>query len=253
MFRKILVANRAEIALRLVRAVRDLGAASVAVFAQDDQGSLAVRHADEAAALNGSGPAAYLDIDRLLTIAREHGCDAVHPGYGFLSERMDFAQACAHAGLTFIGPTPDQLALFGDKVRARALATGHGVPVLPATSGTATLEQAQAFFAEHAGAGIVIKALGGGGGRGMRVVTQASDLPDAYARCVSEAKSFGVPGVYVERFMPQARHVEVQVLGDGRQVMSLGERECTLQRRFQKLVEIAPSPGVDASLRSRLQ
>ena len=253
MFQKILIANRGEIAWRLVRAVRDLGAASVAVFADDDAQAPHARHADAAAALAGSGPAAYLDIDRLLAIAREHGCQAVHPGYGFLSERADFALACEQAGLVFIGPAPQQLALFGDKARARALAGQSGVPVLPGSAGAVTLEQAQAFFAAHASAGIVIKALGGGGGRGMRVVEDAGDLPAAYARCASEAKSFGVPGVYVERLMRRARHIEVQVLGDGATVMSLGERECTLQRRFQKLVEIAPSPTLGAGRREQLQ
>jgi acetyl/propionyl-CoA carboxylase alpha subunit/acetyl-CoA carboxylase carboxyltransferase component len=253
MFSKILVANRGEIALRIVRAVRDLGAASVAVFAGDERAAVHARHADEAAALEGEGPSAYLRIERLLAIAREHGCDAVHPGYGFLSERADFAAACAAAGLAFIGPTAEQLALFGDKTRARALAAAHGVPVLPASSGAVSLGEAQAFFAQHAAAGIVIKALGGGGGRGMRVVTDAGALPAAYARCASEAQSFGVAGVYVERLLPHARHVEVQVLGDGDAVMTLGERECTLQRRFQKLVEIAPSPSLAAPRRARLQ
>jgi acetyl/propionyl-CoA carboxylase alpha subunit/acetyl-CoA carboxylase carboxyltransferase component len=253
MFQKILIANRGEIALRLVRAVRDLGIAGIAVFADDDAQAPHVRHADAAAALGGSGPAAYLDIERLLAIAREHGCDAVHPGYGFLAERADFALACEQAGIAFVGPTPEQLALFGDKVRARALAGQCGVPVLPGSAGAVDLPQAQAFFEAQAGAGIVIKALGGGGGRGMRVVTDGSDLPRAYARCVSEAKSFGVPGVYVERLMRPARHIEVQVLGDGVDVMSLGERECTLQRRFQKLVEIAPSPTLAGPRRAQLE
>jgi acetyl/propionyl-CoA carboxylase alpha subunit/acetyl-CoA carboxylase carboxyltransferase component len=253
MFSKILVANRGEIALRVVRAVRDLGGASVAVFAGGDEALPHVRQADASAALAGTGPAAYLDIDRLLAIAHEHGCDAVHPGYGFLSERADFARACARAGVAFISPTPEQLALFGDKVRARALATAQGVPVLPASSGAVTLDEAQAFFAAHREAGIVIKALGGGGGRGLRIVRDARELPPAYARCASEAASFGVPGVYVERLMSSARHIEVQVLGDGASVMSLGERECTLQRRFQKLVEIAPSPSLGAGLREQLQ
>ena len=253
MFQKILIANRGEIALRLVRAVRDLGIASVAVFADDDAQAPHVRHADAAAALGRTGPAAYLDGARLLAIAREHGCDALHPGYGFLAERADFALACQHAGVAFIGPTPEQLTVFGDKVRARALAGRCGVPVLPGSAGAVDLPEAQAFFEAQAGAGIVIKAIGGGGGRGMRVVTDAGELPEAYARCVSEAKSFGLPGVYVERLMLKARHVEVQVLGDGADVMSLGERECTLQRRFQKLVEIAPSPTLAAPRRAQLE
>ena len=253
MFNKILIANRGEVALRLVRAIRDLGAASVAVCADDDAQAPHVRHADAAAPLAGAGPAAYLDAARLIAIAGEHGCDAVHPGYGFLSERADFAQACSAAGLAFIGPTVEQLALFGDKVRARALARDCGVPLLPGSDGAVTLQQAQEFFAAQGGAGIVIKALGGGGGRGMRVVTEAKDLPPAYARCASEARAFGVAGVYVERLMPRARHIEVQVIADGEQAMSLGERECSLQRRFQKLVEVAPSPSLSEPLRASLQ
>lgn len=254
MFGKILIANRGEIALRLVRAARDMGIASVAVHAGDDLQALHVRHADTAVALGAVGPGAYLDGARLIAIAREQGCDAVHPGYGFLSERADFAQACADAGLVFIGPTVEQLALFGDKARARALARDCDVPLMPGSSGAVTLDEARAFFADQGpGAGVMIKAIGGGGGRGMRAVLDAAELPEAYARCVSEARAaFGVDGVYVERLMPHARHIEVQVLGDGEQVIALGERECSLQRRFQKLVEIAPSPTLSAALRERI-
>jgi acetyl/propionyl-CoA carboxylase alpha subunit len=254
MFHRILIANRGEIALRLVRACRDLGLATVAVHAQDDAASPHVRHAGKAVALGASGPGAYLDVDRLVAIAREQGCDAVHPGYGFLSERADFAQACAAAGVSFVGPTPDQLALFGDKARARGLARECDVPLLPGSPGAVTLPEAQAFFAaQPAGAGVMIKAIGGGGGRGMRAVFEAADLPEAFARCSSEARAaFGVEGVYVERLMPRARHIEVQVLGDGEAVIALGERECSLQRRFQKLVEIAPSPSLPDGLRRRV-
>ena len=273
MFKKILIANRGEIAVRLVRAFRDLDAASVAVYARDDALALHVQRADTAVALDATGPSAYLDIAALIAIAQAQGCDAVHPGYGFLSERADFAQACIGAGLVFIGPTPEQLALFGDKARARALAERCDVPVMPGSAGAVTLAEAQAFFAAQASAGdanhkgsafsqmagaasdagVMIKAIGGGGGRGMRAVLRAADLPEAYARCVSEARSaFGVEGVYVERLMPHARHIEVQVLGDGHAVASLGERECTLQRRFQKLVEIAPSPSLSDAMRVQL-
>lgn len=250
MFQKVLIANRGEIALRIVRALRDLGIASVAVYADDDADAPHVRAADQARAM---GPAGYLDGARLLAMARELGCDAIHPGYGFLSERADFAQACADAGLRFIGPTPAQLALFGDKAQARALAQRCGVPLMPGSQGAVTLDEAQAFFAAQGGAGVMLKALGGGGGRGMRAVRHAEELPAAYARCRSEAlAAFGVDGVYVERLMPKARHIELQLLGDGQQVMSLGERECTLQRRFQKLVEIAPSPSLSPALRAQL-
>ncbi|HXC37931.1 MAG TPA: biotin carboxylase N-terminal domain-containing protein, partial [Burkholderiales bacterium] len=252
MFKKILIANRGEIALRLVRAVRDLGAIGVAVYADDDAEAPHVLHADQAVALNATGPAAYLDIARIIAIARECGCDAVHPGYGFLSERADFAQACAENGVAFIGPTVEHLGLFGDKARARALAAQCGVPLMPGSAGAVTLEQAQAFFAAQDRAGVMIKAIGGGGGRGMRAVLDAGELPEAYARCVSEARAFGVEGVYVERLMPNARHIEVQILGDGAAVMSLGERDCSLQRRFQKLVEIAPSPSLSEALRRQI-
>ncbi|RZI77405.1 MAG: carbamoyl-phosphate synthase large subunit [Variovorax sp.] len=257
MFQKILVANRGEIAVRLVRALRDLDIASVGVFARDDAQALHVQLADKAVALDATGPSAYLDIASLIAVARAEGCDAVHPGYGFLSERADFAQACADAGLVFIGPTPDQLALFGDKARARALATQCGVPVMPGSAGAVTLAQAQQFFAaqtaDGARAGVMVKAIGGGGGRGMRAVLRAEELAEAHARCTSEAKAaFGVDGVYIERLMLDARHIEVQVLGDGTSVASLGERECTLQRRFQKLVEIAPSPSLPEALRAQV-
>ena len=253
LFTKVLVANRGEIALRTVRALHDLGIASVAVYADDDAASPHVHAASAAVALGATGPAAYLDGARLIAIAKAQGCDAVHPGYGFLSERADFARACADAGLRLIGPTPAQLALFGDKAQARALAQQQGVPLMPGTQAAVSLEEAQAFFAQHAHAGIVIKAIGGGGGRGMRAVASADDLPAAYARCRSEAQTaFGVDGVYVERLMSNARHIEVQVLGDGREVIALGERECTLQRRFQKVVEIAPSPSLPGALRERI-
>ncbi len=255
MIKRILIANRGEIALRLARAAHEFGATCVAVYARDDAQALHVRAADEAVALAGSGPAAYLDIEALLRIARETGCDAVHPGYGFLSERADFARACADAGLRFIGPTPEQLAQFGDKAAARALAQAQKVPLMPGSGGAVTLAEAQAFFAgqQAQGHGVVIKAVGGGGGRGMRLVTEAGDLDTAYARCVAEARAaFGVEGVYVERLMARARHIEVQVLGDGREVVSLGERECSLQRRFQKLVEIAPSPTLGAATREAI-
>lgn len=253
MFHKVLVANRGEIALRTVRALQDLSIASVAVYADDDAQAPHVCAADAAVALGATGPSAYLDGANLIAIARAQGCDAVHPGYGFLSERADFARACAEAGLRFIGPTPEQLALFGDKAQARALALRCSVPLMPGTQAAVTLQEAQQFWQAQGGAGIVVKAIGGGGGRGMRAVQSADELPAAYARCRSEAlAAFGIDGVYVERLMAGARHIEVQVLGDGREVMPLGERECTLQRRFQKLVEVAPSPSLPALLRERI-
>ena len=267
MFHKILIANRGEIAVRLVRALRDLGIGSVAVYARDDARAWHVQLADTAVALDATGPSAYLDIAALVAVARAQGCDAVHPGYGFLSERADFAEACADAGLVFIGPTPAQLALFGDKARARKLATACNVPVMPGSPGAVTLAEAQAFFAEQqaraadtgsdgSGPGVMLKAIGGGGGRGMRAVFSPDELTEAHARCVAEARAAfgegGAQGVYVERLMRHARHIEVQVLGDGAAVASLGERECTLQRRFQKLVEIAPIPFLPDDLRTQI-
>ncbi len=251
MFKLILIANRGEVALRIAQAASDLGAACVAGLAQGDPQDAHTRVATQWAQLPGNGPAAYLDIQAWLDLARQTGCDAVHPGYGFLSERADFAQACADAGLLFIGPSVQQLQLLGDKARALALARQVGVPVLAGSSGPVNLAQAQAFMAEQGGAPLMIKAVGGGGGRGLRVVHQRADLPAALERCVSEARSaFGVDAVYVERWLPRARHIEVQVLGDGAQVVSLGERECTLQRQHQKLVEMAPSPALEPRLRA---
>ena len=256
MFKKILIANRGEIAVRILRAAQDLGINTVSVYARDDAGALHTTLADEAAALDATGPAAYLDISALIQVARQHGCEAVHPGYGFLSERADFAQACADAGLVFIGPTPAQLALFGDKASARQLAARLGVPLLPGTAAS-SLAQIEAFFAAQRQrdpvCGVMLKAVAGGGGRGMRAVLDPTQLPEAYARCAAEAlAAFGLGDVYAEKLIPRARHLEVQVIGDGRQAMTLGERECTLQRRFQKLVEMAPSPSLSPEMRAQL-
>ncbi len=253
MFKKILIANRGEIAMRIVRTLREMGISSVAVYAEDDVKAPHVDAADEAYALERTGPDAYLDSQRLLAIARQHGCDALHPGYGFLSEQADFALACAAVGVRFIGPTHQQLALFGDKAQARALAQEHGVPLMPGIDRAVTLAQALQFFHDQGGAGVMVKAIGGGGGWGMRAVQRAEDVPAAFERCQSEAQAaFGQSGVYVERLMTGARHIEVQVVGDGQRAMALGDRECTVQRRFQKVVEIAPSPSLDAPLRQQL-
>ena len=251
----ILIANRGEIAIRIARAASDLGRRTVAVFSADDADSLHRRMADEARALPGRGPAAYLDMDAVIQAALESGCDAIHPGYGFLSERGEFARRCAAAGLTFIGPKVEHLELFGDKARAREAALAAGVPVSPGLDRSVTLEEARAFLeARPAGQGVILKALVGGGGRGSRVVLAADELEGAYARCRSEAQAaFGVPDVYVEAFLSRARHVEVQVLGDlAGEVTHLGERECSVQRRFQKVVEIAPAPGLDPDLRRQI-
>ncbi|TAN12678.1 MAG: carbamoyl-phosphate synthase large subunit [Burkholderiaceae bacterium] len=253
MFKKVLIANRGEVALRIVRALQELAIASVAVYANDDARAPHVRAADESLALGATGPAAYLNGEHLIALARGHQCDAIHPGYGFLSENAGFARACAAAGVCFIGPTPEQLELFGDKAQARALAARCSVPLMPGSMGAVTLDEAQAFLAAQNGAGVMLKAISGGGGRGIRAVRSASELAAAYASCEREARAaVGVGGVYVERLMAHARHIELQVLADGTDAIVLGERECTLQRRFQKLVEVAPSPTLPEALRGQL-
>ena len=193
-------------------------------------------------------------IEQILAVALKSGCTAVHPGYGFLSESAVFSRRCAEEGLTFVGPSVEVLELFGDKAKARAFAMQCGVPVLPGTSGATSLEEAKAFFSSlGSNAAVMIKALAGGGGRGMRPVYSLADLDEAYERCVSEARaSFGIGGVYVERLIQKPRHIEVQIVGDGVRVIHLGERECTLQRRNQKLIEVAPSPTLSQGLRSKI-
>jgi len=250
-FRKLLIANRGEIAIRIARAAADLGIRSVAIYSEDDKDALHVKLADEAHALKGSGPAAYLDMDQAIAAAEETGCDCIHPGYGFLSENAEFASRCAKAGVTFIGPSPSVLSIFGDKAKARALADKFGVPILKGTNGATSLEEAHAFLKEHGA--IIVKAIAGGGGRGMRIVTDAAQLDEAYARCHSEARaSFGIDDVYVEAFMADARHIEVQVAGDGKTAVHLWERDCTIQRRHQKIVEIAPAPFLDEHVKKQL-
>lgn len=248
-FPALLIANRGEIAIRIAQACADLGIRSVAVFAEDDSACLHVRKADHAVALAGRGVAAYLNADRLIAIAREQGCTAIHPGYGFLAENAEFARRCQDAGLTFVGPAVETLQLFGDKAAARDLAERCDVPLVPGINRPVTLEQAAAFLAEHGS--VMLKALAGGGGRGMRAVEEPTQLAEAFARCASEAQgAFGNGALYVEKRVRRARHIEVQVLGDGSGAVShLWERDCSLQRRHQKLVEIAPSPDLDAALR----
>src|SRR5438132_2412831 len=252
---RLLVANRGEIAIRIARAAAGLGIPTVGVFSEDDAASLHARHVDAARPLRGRGPRAYLDVEQLLAVARETGCDAVHPGDAFLSERARFARRCAGAGATFVGPRPETLALLGDKLAARALAARCGVPVLRGTSRPTDLEEARAFLAALGkGAAALVKAVAGGGGRGMRIVRGPEELDEAWTRCRSEAQAaFGSGELYLEALLPRARHVEVQVVGDGSGAVShLGERDCSLQRRYQKLVEVAPAPGLTDELRARL-
>ncbi len=251
---KLLIANRGEIAIRIARGAGELGITSVAMYAEDDAQSSHVALCDEAIALSGRGASAYLDIQAIVSEAVSAGCDAVHPGYGFLSENPLFAQAVEAAGMIFVGPTTQSLSVFGDKAQARALAEANGVPVLDGLSQSVSEAEAAAFFSTHADGGVLLKAIAGGGGRGMRIVRSAQELHDAYARCVSEASAaFGDGALYVEQLVDQARHIEVQVIGDGSgAVCHLGERECSVQRRHQKLIEIAPSPALDPQTRKTL-
>jgi acetyl/propionyl-CoA carboxylase alpha subunit/acetyl-CoA carboxylase carboxyltransferase component len=250
----LLIANRGEIAVRIARTAAEMGVATVAVFSEDDAGSLHTRQTDQAHGLTGSGPAAYLDIAQMVEAARTFGCDAVHPGYGFLSENAAFAAACADTGLTFVGPTPETLDLFGDKGRARALAIQCGVPVLPGTGGATTLDEAREFLKSLGkGGAVMVKAVAGGGGRGMRPAANPAELAAAFERCASEAKAaFGDGALYVEEFLPRARHVEVQIVGDGESVSHLWDRECSLQRQRQKLIEIAPADTLPTATREQL-
>jgi acetyl/propionyl-CoA carboxylase alpha subunit/acetyl-CoA carboxylase carboxyltransferase component len=253
-FSNLLIANRGEIAIRIARAASELGLATAAVYSADDAASLHVKAADRAVALDGVGARAYLDINGIISAAKTAGCDAIHPGYGFLSESAAFARACATAGLVFVGPSPEVLDVFGDKAKARALAQRHGVPVLAGTAGPADLEAVETFFASlPPGAGLMIKAVAGGGGRGLREVRAAGDLAQAFTAASREAQSaFGVGDLYAERLLDRARHIEVQVAGDRTGVLAIGERDCSIQRRHQKLIEIAPAPNLSDSLRARL-
>ncbi|GIZ50006.1 acetyl-CoA carboxylase family protein [Noviherbaspirillum aridicola] len=250
----LLIANRGEIAIRIARAAAELGIRSTAVHAEDDAASLHVRKADRALPLSGRGARAYLDGKQIVELARQAGCDAIHPGYGFLSENAGFAELCAEAGIRFVGPAPEVLRCFGDKAQARALAQRADVPVPAGINQAVTLEQAQHFLASLRGGGMMIKAIAGGGGRGMRAVLKADEVAAAFQRCRSEAQAaFGNGELYVEQLLPAARHIEVQVLGDGSGAVShCWERECTLQRRHQKLLEIAPSPSLPRALRERI-
>ncbi|MBS0639680.1 MAG: carbamoyl-phosphate synthase large subunit, partial [Proteobacteria bacterium] len=252
---RLLIANRGEIAIRVARSAMEMGIHAVTMYSEDDRRSLHTRAGDDAIALTGSGPAAYLDVAQIIQRAREAGCDAVHPGYGFLAENPGFARHCQEAGLTFVGPRPDTLDLFGDKAAARRFADICGVPVLEGTSGPTTLDDAHAFFRSLGpGGAVMVKAVAGGGGRGMRPVTDEAQLAAAYQRCAAEAKqAFGNGELYVERLFPRARHLEVQIAGDGTgAAVHLWERECSVQRERQKIIEIAPAPFLHPTVRDRL-
>jgi acetyl-CoA carboxylase biotin carboxylase subunit len=252
MFKKILIANRGEIALRVIRACREMGIRSVAVYSDADRGALHAREADEAVAL-GPGPSrdTYLVIDKILAAARETGADAIHPGYGFLSERAEFSRAVRDAGLAFIGPPPEAIEAMGSKTAARRLAISANVPVVPGTTSPLRDATEAAAVAAEFGYPVLLKAAAGGGGKGMRVVNSASEIASALDAARREAaNAFGDDAVYVEKYISGPRHVEIQVLADAHgTVIALGERECSVQRRHQKVIEESPSVAVDSDLR----
>ncbi|PVZ15564.1 MULTISPECIES: biotin carboxylase N-terminal domain-containing protein [unclassified Pseudomonas] len=253
--KKVLIANRGEIAVRIARACRDYGVASVAVYADADMDALHVRAADEAYALNGERPAdTYLAIDKLLAVAARAGADAVHPGYGFLSERADFAQAVIDAGLVWIGPTPATIEALGDKVQARRIAQSVGAPLVAGTDGPVENAEQVLAFAEQHGLPIAIKAAFGGGGRGLKVAWRMDEVAELYHSAVREATAaFGRGECFVEQFLDRPRHIEAQVIADSHgHVRVVGTRDCSLQRRNQKLVEEAPAPFLTDALRQRI-
>ncbi len=258
MFNKVLIANRGEIAVRVIRACRELGIQTVAVFSDADRQALHVRHADEAFYL-GPAPArdSYLRLDKILEIARKAKVGAIHPGYGFLAERADFAQACEDGGIAFIGPKPSSIAAMGDKAVARSTVSAAGVPVVPGTEGEGDLRDEDLLrLAPEIGFPLLVKATAGGGGKGMREVGSLDEMPDLLRAARREAEAaFGDGNVYLEKLVARARHIEFQILADQNgNVIHLGERECSLQRRHQKLVEEAPSPfiGEDDDLRLQM-
>ena len=254
-FTSLLVANRGEIAIRIIRAAADLGLRTVAIYSEDDASSLHTKIADVAHPLAGRGVPAYLDIEAIIQVAKDTGSEAVHPGYGFLAERSDFARRCAEEGITFVGPSVENLELFGDKGRARKAAAAANVPIPKGLDRAVSLDEAREFFTSLGAQGaMMIKALGGGGGRGTRAVTNGDEIEETYERCRSEAlSSFGNGDLYVEELIPKARHIEVQILGDSQgTVIHLGERECSIQRRYQKIVEIAPAPNLSDTLRTSI-
>src|SRR5690349_23174462 len=255
MFKKVLIANRGEIALRVVRTCRELGIETVAVYSEADRESLHVRFADDDVCI-GPSPArdSYLNIPRIIAAAEITGADAIHPGYGFLAENAEFAETCQASNITFIGPTAEQIRVMGDKAAARKAMTEVGVPIVPGTPGPVEDPDEALGFARDIGFPVIIKAAAGGGGKGMRVAKSADDFARSFQLARSEALSaFGNGDVYVEKYLSRPRHVEFQILGDRHgNVIHLGERDCSVQRRHQKLIEEAPSPAVTPDLRQRM-
>lgn len=259
-FQKLLVANRGEIAVRIIRAAKECGLKTVAVYSEADKNSLHRREADEAAYLGGSESSeSYLQIPKILEACKAYGAEAIHPGYGFLSEKAAFAEAVEKAGLIFVGPTPEQIDSMGDKVRARETMEKLGVPIVPGTGALEDLDLAEKAIDELLARRkdfrfpLLVKAAGGGGGKGMRVVKSREELRPALERAQSESlKAFGNPVLFVERYIVEPRHIEVQVIGDGTTALHVYERECSLQRRHQKVVEEAPSPSIRPETRQKM-
>ncbi len=255
MFKKVLIANRGEIALRILRTCHEMGLQTVAVYSTADRDTLHVRFADEAVCI-GPPPAreSYLRFDRIIAAAEVTGADAIHPGYGFLAENADFSAICADHGIKFIGPSPQTIRMMGDKSLAKDTMRAAGVPVVPGSGGVVGSAEEGRRIADEMGYPVIIKARSGGGGKGMRLVTEAEDFATQFDMARNEAEAaFGDGGVYVEKFIANPRHIEIQVLGDGKgTVIHFGERECSIQRRHQKLLEESPSPVVDEDLRRRM-
>ena len=255
LFKKILVANRGEIALRILRSCRDLGIKTVVAYSEADAASLPVLLADEKVCIGPPDSGlSYRNIPNILSAAEISGAEAIHPGYGFLAENAQFAEACGAAGLTFIGPSPESIALMGDKAKARELMIKHGVPVIPGSPGVVKDEQEARETAKRIGYPVIVKASAGGGGRGMRVVNEEDEMSKALQTAQLEAKNaFGDDTVYLEKFFVDPRHIEVQILADKKgHTIALGERDCSIQRRHQKLLEESPSPAVDDALRREM-
>ena len=254
--KRVLISNRGEIAIRVAKAATALGMESVGVHAPIDALSLHTRFTSQTHEIGQTQDPvdAYLDVEALLRIAKSSGCDCVHPGYGFLSENSEFAERMEANGITFIGPSPDVLSLFGDKVRARDLACTLDIPVVRGSSATLTSAEEAANVASDLGYPVMLKASAGGGGRGMRIVNSSEEMAEAFARCSSEAEAaFGVGSIFVEQLVIRPRHIEVQILADSQgNVVHLHERDCSVQLRNQKVVEVAPAPGLDPALREKM-
>ncbi|MGQ9602953.1 MAG: acetyl-CoA carboxylase biotin carboxylase subunit [bacterium] len=255
MFKKILIANRGEIALRVIRACKEMGVSTVAVYSEIDRDSLHVRFADETVCIGPARPSeSYLNVSRIISAAEVTGAEAIHPGYGFLAENADFAEACESCGIKFIGPSARVIALMGDKAAARKNMLDAGVPVVPGSVDSLARVEDGISVAEEIGYPVIVKASGGGGGKGMRIAHDEEELKRVFVQAASEAEaSFGNPAVYVEKLIEKPRHIEIQVLCDSHgNAIYLGERDCSIQRKHQKLIEEAPSPAVDEGLRRKL-